>query len=440
VDTISHAIQHEIIMLSDVRQGLYFEISDDSTVRGIPASVWATELSAPLDAAPLAYVAGISRRGAIVADLESMPSLILGGATRQGKSIHLWHITVTLATRNSPQSLRLAMFDLKDGTMFFPFRNLPHLLFPVVDTPGKALSAMNILVEEMHKRYELFKTRGQATREHYNALESVTDKLPAIVCVIDELASLTQTKDQNLKEAERALVLLLRQGAAAGIHFVIATQNPRSEVVNSDIRANVPEAMAFRCAKRSHSEIIIGRGGAEKIQGKGRALFKFGADIIEVQTPRIMEEGGKHGIYQLVSHIIQKWDEAETRQELVDALPKDDRIKQEMLDYALKHLGGDFPTADLCKAFAGRVSQKRVKKLAQELEQAGILSPGGPGKRRKIIAAKLGQVEANQAVLQSLDSQPADLTQVSMHGELLSDDEAVELFKPAVQRVEVIDA
>jgi S-DNA-T family DNA segregation ATPase FtsK/SpoIIIE len=447
-DTISVSLARDVMVTcTNPRSGLYFEISEDSTLRGIPRLVWAIDVSLPVEASPLSFMVGISRRGSVIVDLESISHYLVAGATRQGKSIHLWHLLTTFATRNSPQDVRLVLFDLKNGVMFFPFRHLPHLWKPVTDHPDRCLPVFDDLISEMTRRYILIREHGQATRAEYNRLD-VEEKLPPIVVFIDELAAITKsrlpTDDSNRplgKEASDRLALLLQQGAGAGIHFIVATQDPRVEVLSGDIRANITEAIAYRTAKTSHSEIIIGCSGAEKIQNKGRALLKMGAEIIELQTPRILEEGGKHGVYQAVSTIIQRWSEPEQKP-AVDEASDDQALKQKMVDYALKYLGGSFKSREVHEAFKNEMKYKRVLEIARELEIDGVLSSGRPGKSRKVIspsASCCATKQCEENAIPVATPSPQELLETQPGEEPISDDELQRLLMPAHKQVEVID-
>jgi DNA segregation ATPase FtsK/SpoIIIE-like protein len=297
----------------------------------------------------------------------------------------------------------------------------------------------------MTRRYILIRNHGQATRAEYNRLD-VEEKLPPIVVFIDELAAITKsrlpTKDSDRplgKEASDRLALLLQQGAGAGIHFIVATQDPRVEVLSGDIRANITEAIAYRTAKTSHSEIIIGCAGAEKIQNKGRALLKLGAEIIELQTPRILEEGGKHGVYQAVSTIIQKWSEPE--QKPATAKTEDDQsLKQKMVDYALTNLGGSFKLKEIYTAFKPKATQARVMEIARELQNDGVLSAGRPGRSRKVIASLVCSLSDSK---QRDENEPPvatpSLPNSQTGAEPISDEELQRLLMPA-HKLEVIDA
>jgi len=402
VQTLAHAVNQEVyVTAKDPRAGTLIQIAEISAVDGIPRLVWSNEVSVQEDT-PLSFVVGKGKNGNVVADLESMPHYLVAGATQQGKSVHMWHVVTTIARRNHPADVRLALFDLKRGTMFHPLRTLPHLLFPIIDDTDKVLNALQALVDEMDERYTAIRERGQSTVIEYNKLPNV-EKFPLLVVALDELAEITRGEDRAIRlEGTYKLAKLLRLSAGAGMHFIVSTQHPNADVLKGEIRANIPEAIAFRTAKRTQSEVIIERGGAENIRVKGRALFKLGAELLEVQTPLIKEGGGVHGIYGVVSEIVTKWQtEAETSAEgqaqaAIEAASQDTQLKEDMLRYARVQLAGKFAVKEIYREFQGRATQKRVKEIAIELETAGVLS-AATGRASRLVIGSLRVAEASVA-------------------------------------------
>ncbi len=393
VQTMAQAVGQEVFVTAkDPRAGTLIQIAEVSAIDGIPRLVWSNEVSVQEDT-PLSFVVGKGKNGNVIADLESMPHYLIAGATRQGKSVHMWHVVTTIARRNHPADVRLALFDLKRGTMFHPLRTLPHLLFPIIDDTDKVINALQALIDEMDTRYNTIRERGQSTVMEYNKLPNV-DKFPLVVVALDELAEITRSEDREIRhDGTDKLTKLLRLSAGAGMHFIVSTQHPNADVLKGEIRANIPEAIAFRTAKRTQSEVIIERSGAENIRVKGRGLFKLGAELVEVQTPLIQEGGGVHGIYSLVSEIVTKWQseaeagQAAQSQEQTEAERQDAQLKEDMLRFARVQLGGKFTVKEIFQQFRGRVTKKRVEQIAVELEQAGVLCPGVGRAPRRVIGS-----------------------------------------------------
>ena len=392
IDTLAQAVGQDVyVNAKDPRAGTLIQIAEVSAVDGIPRLVWSNEVTVPEDN-PLSFVVGKGKNGNVIADLESMPHYLVAGATRQGKSVHMWHLITTIARRNNPVDVRMALFDLKKGSMFHPLCTLPHLMFPIIEETDQVMNAMQSIAGEMEKRYTTIRGRGQSTVKEYNRLPNV-EKFPLIFVGIDEVAEITTNGDVTFRRDGTALLSrLLRLSGGAGIHITLSTQHPNAKVLKPEIRGNITEAIAFRTGKRTGSEIILDRGGAEKILLKGRALFKLGADLIEVQTPLIQEGGGVHGIYSLVSEIVGKWNGQAAAQagEAVVAAGQAAQARElliaDMLRFAQAQMGGKFTTRTLFKEFKGRVIARDVESIAEKLEKEGVLSSGKPGIPRRIIA------------------------------------------------------
>lgn len=214
---------------------------------------------------------------AILAGLDAMPHLLVAGATGSGKTICLNSLIVSLIARNSPKRLRFILIDPK--RVEFPvYANLPHLLTPVILNARKAVNALNWLVGEMERRFEVLREFGARHIAAYNKeLEKKPKKaelgfeiLPYIVVVVDELADLMMSRG---KEVEAAVVRLSQLARAVGIHLILATQRPSVEVITGLIKANITSRIAFQVASQIDSRTILDTSGAEKLLGRGDMLF-----------------------------------------------------------------------------------------------------------------------------------------------------------------------
>lgn len=214
---------------------------------------------------------------AILVDLDAMPHLLVAGATGSGKTICLNSLIVSLIVRNSPKLLRLILIDPK-RVEFPPYSALPHLLTPVIFNARKAVNALNWLVGEMERRFEVLREFGARDIASYNKeLEKKPKKkeqgfeiLPYIVLIVDELADLMFSKG---KEVEAAVVRLSQLSRAVGIHLVLATQRPSVEVITGLIKANITSRIAFQVASQVDARTILDTSGAEKLLGRGDMLF-----------------------------------------------------------------------------------------------------------------------------------------------------------------------
>ncbi len=221
---------------------------------------------------PLTIALGRDVAGApIIADLTSMPHLLIAGSTGSGKSIAINAILTALLYRNSPNDLRLVLVDPK-RVEFTPYNELPHLLAPVVIEPDKTVNVLKWALGEMDRRFRSLQGAGSRDIGSYNATdEGKANPLPYLVIVIDELADLMQ---QSAKEVEGAIVRLAQLARAVGIHLIVATQRPSVDVITGLIKANILTRMAFAVASQADSRTILDQGGAEKLLGKGDMLFE----------------------------------------------------------------------------------------------------------------------------------------------------------------------
>ncbi len=223
-------------------------------------------------ASPLALALGRDVSGTpVVADLARMPHMLIAGTTGSGKSVCIAAITTCLAMNNGPSDLRMAMLDPKMVELV-RFNGLPHLLGKVETDPQRMIAILQWILAEMDNRYRLMEN------EHARDLESFNRKmqrkkqaiLPRIVVLIDELADLMMT---NPDQTEFSLVRLAQMARATGIHLILATQRPSTNVVTGLIKANFPARIAFTVASAVDSRVILDTNGAETLLGKGDMLF-----------------------------------------------------------------------------------------------------------------------------------------------------------------------
>lgn len=207
-----------------------------------------------------------------VADITTMPHLLIAGATGSGKSVCMHSIIATLLLTKTPSEVRLAMIDPKMLELSI-YEGIPHLWAPVVIETSKAALLLEALVSEMENRYKRLSRIGVRSIEEFNSRltpETEDERLPFIVVFIDELADLMITVS---REVEPAITRLAHMARAVGIHMVLATQRPSVDVITGVIKANFPSRIAFNVQSKTDSRTILDMNGADKLLGKGDMLF-----------------------------------------------------------------------------------------------------------------------------------------------------------------------
>ena len=228
---------------------------------------------------PLELAIGRDAEGTpVVADLAKMPHLLIAGTTGSGKSVMINSIITTLLMRALPEDVRLIMVDPKRVELA-GYNGLPHLYVPVVTEPKQAASALQWAVSEMERRLKVFERLNVRKISTYNEKQAAGEfehydnppqTMPYLVIIIDELSDLMMVAG---KDVEASIVRIAQLGRAAGIHLIVATQRPSSNVVTGLIKANITNRIAFNVATGIDSRVIIDQMGAEKLTGLGDMLF-----------------------------------------------------------------------------------------------------------------------------------------------------------------------
>ena len=208
----------------------------------------------------------------IVADLTRMPHLLIAGATGQGKSVCINALITSLLFQTTPDHLRLLLIDPKRVELV-GYNGLPHLALPVLVESHQAAAALRWAVAEMDRRYKLFSAEGVRNIAGYNdkAAQKQARPLPYVVIVIDELADLMMVAAGEIEELICRIAQLAR---AVGIHLIIATQRPSTDVITGLIKANIPSRIAFAVSSQVDSRVILDTSGAEKLLGRGDMLYQ----------------------------------------------------------------------------------------------------------------------------------------------------------------------
>lgn len=229
-----------------------------------------------LSPSPLTFALGKDITGTVkVCNLQKMPHLLVAGTTGSGKSVCLNTIITSLIYKSSPDEVKFIMIDPKQVELSM-YEGLPHMVIPKVLTdPTKAVNALQWAVDEMERRFRLISEERVRNIDEYNKTEKVLSrkvkKMPYIVIIFDEFADFMAVAKNEIEDKIRRLAGKAR---AAGIHLILATQRPSTDVVTGTLKANLPARIAFKVASRVDSEVIMGATGAEKLLGYGDMLYK----------------------------------------------------------------------------------------------------------------------------------------------------------------------
>ncbi|HFR3426057.1 TPA: DNA translocase FtsK [Streptococcus suis] len=327
-------------------------------------------------------------------DLTKMPHLLVAGSTGSGKSVAVNGIISSILMKAGPDQVKFMMIDPKMVELSV-YNDIPHLLIPVVTNPRKAARALQKVVDEMEKRYELFSHIGVRNLEGYNAkVEEFNSRseekqipLPLIVVIVDELADLMMVAS---KEVEDAIIRLGQKARAAGIHMILATQRPSVDVISGLIKANVPSRVAFAVASGTDSRTILGENGAEKLLGRGDMLFHpIGESApVRLQGSFISDDDVERIVNFVKEQADADYDETFDPGEVVDGDG----------EAGFGDEGGDplFNEAralvvETQKASASMIQRRlsvgfnRATRLMEELEAAGVIGPAEGTKPRKVL-------------------------------------------------------
>ena len=317
-----------------------------------------------------------------VIDLAKMPHLLIAGSTGSGKSVCLNAIISCLIMEKSPEEMRLLLIDPKRVELT-PYNGIPHLMTPVVVETDKVVGLLKGLIQEMMDRYRRFESVGARNIEIYN--DKVPERMPYIVVAVDELADLMMTAAFDV---EQSLCRLAQMGRATGIHLVIATQRPSVDVVTGLIKANFPSRIAFAVSSQIDSRTILDGAGADKLLGRGDMLYL----PIDASTPRRIQNVfiSDREIEKLVTfwrstprgprmplHLRVVREEENGHEPAAEDSNGAKSEEDLLMDKAIE-LGRSYSklsTSLLQRRL--RIGYPRAARLKDELEERGIIGPGG---------------------------------------------------------------
>ncbi len=337
----------------------------------------------------------------VVGDIAKMPHVLIAGSTGSGKSVCINTIIVSILYKAKPDEVKLIMVDPKVVELSV-YNGIPHLLIPVVTDPKRAAGALNWAVGEMMRRYSLFAQTATRNLEGYNNLmvKNGGEKLPQIVIIIDELADLMMVA---AKEVEEYICRLAQLARAAGLHLIIATQRPSADVITGLIKANVPSRIAFAVSSQIDSRIILDKGGAEKLLGRGDMLYHpaglsnakrvQGAFVSDEEISKITDfvkanNEDSHYSEDLEEHIDNC---ANGDYGVTDDAEKDDAdsLLPEAIELA-KELG-QISTAMVQRRM--KVGYARAGRIIDQMEQRGLISGANGSKPREVYINRIAAAE-----------------------------------------------
>ncbi len=324
-------------------------------------------------------------------DLAKMPHVLVAGTTGSGKSGCVNAILSSILMQASPNDVRLVLVDPKQVELNH-YENVPHLLTPVVTSPRLAANVLANLIGEMESRYGIM---GQARCRNLAELNRARAKageppLPHILCVIDELADLMMVSPA---EVEDSIIRLAQKSRATGIHLVLATQRPSTDIITGTIKVNIPARIAFAVSSQTDSRVILDQGGAEALLGQGDMLFRGagtsklqriqGAFVTEEETARITSHWAKQGEPEFEAELLEVHEEKGVEHE-GDFDPDSD----DLLDEAIRVVV-ETETASVSMIQRRlRVGYTRAGRLIDMLERRGVISGYEGSKPRQVLVTQ----------------------------------------------------
>ena len=324
-----------------------------------------------------------------IVDLTRMPHVLIAGATGSGKSVCVNSIICSVLYRRAPHEVKLILIDPKIVELKF-YNDIPHLLTPVITDPKRAFQALQYCIYEMERRYSLLDALQVRDIKSYNkkikARNLATEPLPYIVVVVDEFADLMATSG---KELESTLARLAAMSRAVGIHLVLATQRPSTDVITGLIKANIPSRIAFMVASKVDSRIILDSMGAEKLLGRGDMLFTSAWDPFpsRMQGAFLSEEE----VERVVTYVKQLG-EPDYIDDEIFVEDEDEEYAQGELEDPLMEKAIEIVTSAR-KASASylqrrlKVGYNRAARMVEEMERLGIVGPQQGSKPRDVIGS-----------------------------------------------------
>jgi DNA segregation ATPase FtsK/SpoIIIE, S-DNA-T family len=425
-DDLALALARKVRIVAPIpgKNRIGFELPNDRRVPVVLRDLVEDRRFQTLDV-PLPIVLGRDILGnPVYADLASMPHVIVAGATGAGKSVGLNVMLLSVLYRRSPDELRLLMIDPKVVELA-PFDRIPHMLLPVVTDMKQAATALKWAVDEMERRYQVFADAGTKNIATYNAWVGrvargeaknpnqrvvvgkdhnglpdevpaekgsdegyvpLPEKLPWIVIVVDEFADLMM---QQGKEVESAVARLAQKARAAGMHVILATQRPSTDVITGTIKANFPTRIAYRVAQRVDSRTILDEQGAEHLLGMGDMLIRLNGtgETKRVQCPWVSEEEVQRVTDCLRAQGEPVYDDniLKPRDDDEAAADEGDAEQDPLYDDAVRLVADTHRCSTSWLQRKLGLGYNRAARIVEMMERRGLVGPANGAKDREVL-------------------------------------------------------
>ena len=316
----------------------------------------------------------------LIADLTSMPHLLIAGTTGSGKSVCINTIITSLLYKLNPDICKFILIDPKMLELS-SYEGIPHLLTPVITDAKKATSALGWTVKEMNSRYKLMSKVGVRNIDGYNAKHKL--KMPYIVVVVDEMSDLMLVAG---KEIENYIQKLSQMARAAGIHIIMATQRPSVDVITGTIKANFPTRISFQVSSKIDSRTVLGEQGAEQLLGRGDMLFMSSANrIVRIHGPYVSESE-----IEQISSVLRAQGEPEYVEEITEEkkenmFSENEDDKDELYSKALEIIKSEGKASTSFLQRKLQIGYNRAARIIDIMEEKGIVSKANHVGKREVL-------------------------------------------------------
>ena len=317
----------------------------------------------------------------LVADLTSMPHLLIAGTTGSGKSVCINTIITSLLYRHSPDICKFILIDPKMLELS-SYEGIPHLLSPVITESKKATAALSWTVREMENRYKLMSSEGVRNIDGYNMKHKL--KMPYIIVVVDEMSDLMLISGKEIESYVQKLSAMAR---AAGIHIIMATQRPSVDVITGTIKANFPTRISFQVSSKIDSKTVLGEQGAEQLLGKGDMLFMSSANkIFRIHGPYISESE-----IEKISSFLRSQGNPDYVEEITinkgndisDVSSSDEN--DELYESAIKIIQTEKKASTSFLQRKLQIGYNRAARIMEQMEEKGVVSKANHTGKREVL-------------------------------------------------------